>query len=150
MSDNYFSVLGIQPLLGRMFARGDDDKPSALAVLSYSYWKSLGADPNIVGKTITVDRAQLTIVGVAPKSFVGTIFSDLPDLWFPLSTNTATNHQAQDWRADRNNHVLGLVGRLKPGVTRPQALADMQMLSRKQLCRGLSGERHITSRRRCS
>jgi predicted permease len=128
VSDNYFSVLGVQPLLGRMFRRGDDDNPSALAVLSYSYWKSLGADPNLVGKTVTVNRAQLTIVGVAPESFVGTIFSDLPDLWVPFSTNTATNHPAQDWRADRNNHVLGLVGRLKPGVTRPQALADVQML----------------------
>jgi predicted permease len=131
VSDNYFSVLGVQPRLGRMLTRGDDDKPSALAVLSYSYWKSLGADPNITGKTVTVDRTQLTIVGVAPKSFVGTIFSDLPDIWFPLSTSAAMNHQAQDWRADRNNHVLGLVGRLKPGVTRPQALADMQMLSKQ-------------------
>jgi predicted permease len=131
VSDNYFSVLGIQPVLGRMFARGDDDRPSALAVLSYSYWKSLGADPNIAGKTVTVDRTPLTIVGVAPKSFVGTIFSDLPDLWFPLSTSAAMNHQAQDWRADRNNHILGMVGRLKPGVTRPQALADMQMLSKQ-------------------
>ena len=131
VSDNYFSVLGVQPILGRVFARGEDNKPSALAVLSYSYWKSLGADPNIVGKTITVDRTPLTTVGVAPKSFVGTIFSDLPDLWIPLSTGAAMNPQTQDWRADRNNHILGLVGRLKPGVTRPEALADMQMLSKQ-------------------
>jgi predicted permease len=131
VSDNYFSVLGVQPVLGRVFARGEDDKPSALAVLSYSYWKSLGADPNILGKTVTVDRTPLTIVGVAPKSFVGTIFSDLPDLWFPLSTGAAMNPQAQDWRADRNSHILGLVGRLKPGVTRSQALADIQMLSKQ-------------------
>lgn len=131
VADNYFSVLGIRPILGRVFARGDDDKPSALAVLSYSYWNWLGADPNIVGKTVAVDRVQLTIIGVAPKSFVGTIFSDLPDIWYPLSIDAALNHQAQDWRADRNNHFLGLVGRLKHGVTRPQALADLQMLSKQ-------------------
>jgi predicted permease len=131
VSDNYFSVLGVQPILGRLFRRGEDDKPCALAVLSYSYWKSLGADPHIVGETVTVDRTPLTIVGVAPKSFVGTIFSDRPDLWYPLSTNTSTNPQAQDWRADRTNHILSLVGRLKPGVTRPEALADMQMLSKQ-------------------
>jgi predicted permease len=131
VSDNYFSVLGVQPILGRAFAPGQDDKPSALAVLSYSYWKSLGADPHIVGKTVTVDRTPLTILGVAPKSFVGTIFSDLPDLWCPLSTSAAMNHQAQDWRADRNSHILSLVGRLKPGVTRPEALADVQMLSKQ-------------------
>src|ERR1700675_267729 len=129
VSDNYFSVLGVRPILGRMFRRGEDDKPSALAVLSYSYWKWLGADPNIVGKTVTVDRVPLAIIGVAPKSFVGTIFSDLPDIWYPLSIDAALNHQAQDWRADRSVHYLGLVGRLKPGVTRPQALADMQLLS---------------------
>jgi len=131
VSDNYFSVLGVQPILGRVFRRGEDNKASALAVLSYTYWKSLGADPNIVGKTVTVDRTSLTIVGVAPKSFVGTIFSDVPDLWIPLSTGAAMNPQAQDWRADRNNHILGLVGRLKPGVTRTAALADMQMLSQQ-------------------
>ncbi len=129
VSDNYFSVLGIQPILGRVFARGEDDKPSALAVLSYSYWNWLGANPNIVGKTVTVDRVPLSIIGVAPRSFVGTIFSDLPDVWYPLSIDAALNHQAQDWRADRSVHYLGLVGRLKPGVTRPQALADMQLLS---------------------
>src|SRR5580704_8897620 len=131
VSDNYFSVLGVQPILGRVFRRGEDDKPSALAVLSYSYWKWLGADPNIVGKTVTVERVPLTIIGVAPKSFVGTIFSDLPDVWYPLSIDAALNHQAQDWRADRTARYLGLMGRLKPGVTRPQALLDMQMLSKQ-------------------
>jgi predicted permease len=131
VSDNYFSVLGVQPILGRMFRRGEDDKPSALAVLSYSYWKWLGADPNMVGKTVTVDRVPLTIVGVAPKSFVGTIFSDLPDVWYPLSIDATLNHQAQDWRADRTVRYLGLMGRLKPRVTRPEALADMQMLSKQ-------------------
>jgi macrolide transport system ATP-binding/permease protein len=131
VSDNYFSVLGVQSILGRLFARGEDDKPSALAVLSYSYWKWLGADPHIVGKTIAIDRVQLSIVGVAPKSFVGTIFSDLPDVWYPLSIDATLSDQSQDWRADRNVHNLGLVGRLKPGVTRPQALADAQMLSKQ-------------------
>ncbi|MGC2832326.1 MAG: ABC transporter permease [Candidatus Acidiferrum sp.] len=129
VSDNYFSVLGVKPILGRLFALGDDDKPSALAVLSYSYWQWLGADPNIVGKTVTISRTPLTIIGVAPKSFAGTIFSDLPDLWYLLSTNFSTNQQAQDWRADRSNRFLYLAGRLKPGVTRLQARADMRILS---------------------
>jgi macrolide transport system ATP-binding/permease protein len=131
VSDNYFSVLGVRPLFGRTFGRGDDDKPTAEAVLSYSYWKWLGADPNIAGKSVTIDRVQLTIVGVTPRSFVGTIFSDLPDLWYPLSMDATMRHQAQDWRADRTVHYLGMIGRLKPGVTRPQALADMQMLSKQ-------------------
>src|SRR5271169_5390032 len=131
VSDNYFSVLGVRPVLGRFFVRGEEDRPSALAVLSYSYWKWLGADPNIVGKTVTADRVQLNIIGVAPKNFVGTIFSDLPDIWYPLSIDAKLNHQTQDWRTDRTVHFLGLVGRLKPGVMRPQALADVQMLSKQ-------------------
>jgi predicted permease len=131
VSDNYFSVLGVQPMLGRLFTRGDDDKPSALAVLSYPYWKWLGADPNVLGKAVMIDRVRLTIVGVAPKSFAGTIFSALPDIWYPLSIDATLNRQAQDWRTDRSVHFLGLIGRLKPGVTRPQALADVQMLSKQ-------------------
>jgi len=131
VSDTYFSVLGVPPMLGRVFARGDDDKPSTLAVLSYSYWKRLGADRNIVGKTVNVNNVQLTVIGVMPKSFVGTIFSDLPDLWYPLSTDLTANHQDQSWRTDRTITSLRMVGRLKPGVTRDQALANLQTIARR-------------------
>ncbi len=131
VSDTYFSVLGVQPMLGRVFARGDDDKPSELAVLSYPYWRWLGADPNIVGKTVSVNNVQLTIVGVMPKGFVGTIFSDLPDVWYPLSTEAALHHQTQDWRSDRTARPLRMVGRLKLGVTRKQVLADLETLSKR-------------------
>jgi predicted permease len=131
VSDTYFSVLGVPPLLGRAFARGDDDKPSTLAVLSYSYWKWLGADPNIVGKMVSVHNVQLAVIGVMPKSFVGTIFSDLPDLWYPLSADLTANHQGQAWRTDRTVRPLRMVGRLKPGVTRQQALANLQTISRQ-------------------
>ena len=131
VSDTYFSVLGVQPLLGRGFARGDDDKPSAIAVLSYSYWNWLGADPNIVGKAVTVNNVRLMVIGVMPKSFVGTIFSDLPDVWYPLSTDVSANHQGQAWRTDRTVRLLRMVGRLKPGVTRKQALAEVQTLSKQ-------------------
>ena len=131
VSDTYFSVLGVQPLLGRVFARGDDDKPSTLAVLSYSYWSWLGGDPNIVGKTVTLRNVPLTVIGVMPKSFVGTVFSDLPDLWYPLSTDLTLNQQGLAWRTDRTVRPLRMVGRLKPGVTREQALANLQTISKR-------------------
>ena len=131
VSDTYFSVLGVRPLLGRVFARGDDDKPSALAVMSYSYWNWLGADPKIVGKTVSVNNVPVTVIGVMPKSFVGTIFSDVPDLWFPLSTDLSANHQGLAWQTDRTVHGLHMVGRLKPSVTREQALANLQTISRQ-------------------
>ena len=131
VSDNYFSVLGVQPFLGRWFAPGDDDKVTTSAVLSYGYWQWLGADPNIVGKTLKLNGVTFTIVGVAPRRFVGTILSDVPDLWHPLSATTAISHQTNDWLADRTAHSFSLIGRMKPGVTRQQALVQMHELSRQ-------------------
>jgi hypothetical protein len=131
VSDNYFSVLGVQPFLGRWFASGDDDKATTSAVLSYAYWKWLGADPGIIGKSVTMNGVALTVVGVAPQLFAGTILSDVPDVWYPLSAGPAIIHQADDWRADRSNHAFSMIGRMKPGVTRQQALAEMQGLSRQ-------------------
>lgn len=125
VSDNYFSVLGVQPLLGRWFAPGEDDKSSTSVVLSYPYWKSLGSDPGIIGRTLTTNSVALTIVGVAPRGFAGTILSDLPDIWYPLSRQPPS----ADWRTDRDNRAYSLIGRMKSGVTRVQALANMQLLS---------------------
>ncbi|HEY4838899.1 MAG TPA: ABC transporter permease [Candidatus Acidoferrales bacterium] len=118
VSDNYFSVLALQPVLGRWFEPGTDDKPSKSVVLSYPYWKWLGSDRSIIGKSLTVNGESRTIIAVAPRGFAGTILTDLPDLWFPISRD-----------ADRTRHGLSLIGRMKPGVTRAQALANMQMLS---------------------
>jgi macrolide transport system ATP-binding/permease protein len=131
VSDNYFSVLGVQPFLGRWFAAGDDDKVTRSAVLSYGYWQWLGADPNIVGKSLKLNGASFTIVGVAPRRFVGTILTDVPDLWHPISATAAISDQTNDWLADRTTHSFSLIGRMKPGVTRQHALAEMQRLSRQ-------------------
>jgi predicted permease len=125
VSDNYFSVLGIQPFLGRWFPSGEDDHPSTSVVISYPYWKSLGADSHIVGKPITANGADLTIIGVTPRGFAGTILTDLPDIWYPLSRQPSST----DWRSDRESRNFSLIGRVKPGVTSTQALANMQMLS---------------------
>ncbi len=125
VSDNYFSVLGIQPFLGRWFPPGEDDHASTSVVMSYPYWKALGADPHIIGKTISANGADLTIIGVAPRGFAGTILTDLPDIWYPLSRQPSS----ADWRSDRESRGFSLIGRMKSGVTSAQALANMQMLS---------------------
>jgi predicted permease len=131
ISDNYFSVLGVQPFLGRFFAPGDDDKATTSVVLSYPYWKWLGGDPGVIGKTLKMNNVSHTVIGVAPERFAGTILSDRPDLWYPLSSSTPTFGAPADWRTDRTNHSYSPIGRLKSGVTREQALADMQGLSRQ-------------------
>lgn len=130
VSDNFFSVLGIQPFLGRFFARGDDDHATLEAVLSYAFWQKLGSDRNIIGKTITLNSLQLEVIGVAPRGFNGVIFSVATSVWYPLSTNAKMTHQPDTWRTDRSNvQHFSPVGRLKPGVSEAQAAANLQLLS---------------------
>ena len=86
LSDNYFAVMEIRPALGQMFVPGDDDKKTPGAVLSYSCWKRLGGDPGIVGKTLTLRRHTLTVLGVASQSFPGTVFGFASDVFITLAT----------------------------------------------------------------
>ena len=118
-SENYFSVLGLQPSLGRLLTRGDDGSKADIAVITYSGWQRLGSDPNIVGKSI----GGTTIVGVAPKEFTGSLFGINGDLVKPLPTfNT---------QGPRDRRDLVLTGRLKPGITRGRAQAEMTLLSQQ-------------------
>ncbi|HET9401114.1 MAG TPA: ADOP family duplicated permease [Candidatus Acidoferrales bacterium] len=130
VSDNFFSALGLQPFLGRFFSRGDDDAATLDAVLSYAFWQKLGSDRNIIGKTITRNSFQLTVIGVAPRGFNGIIFSVATSVWYPLSSSAKMEHQPDTWRTDRaTGQHISLVGRLKPGVSQPQAAADLRLLS---------------------
>ncbi len=118
VSDNYFAVMGLRPFLGRLFAPGDDSVAKPVAVMTYSCWKRLGSDPNISGK----DIAGFTIVGVAPREFVGSFFGFNGDLLTSLPRSNPSF-------AKRDDRGLVLVARLKPGVSRRQAQADMSALS---------------------
>jgi putative ABC transport system permease protein len=123
VSDNYFEVMGIKPAIGRLFSRGDDDRKAPIAVLTYSYWQRSGADPQVIGRTVTIDRTPLTIIGVAQKGFTGPVFGFAADIITPLvvgaSSDYLTNHE--DRRVDP-------LGRLKPGVTLAQARAQVTSL----------------------
>jgi predicted permease len=121
VSDNYFAVMGIRPYLGRLFSRGDDGAKTKVAVMTWSCWKRLGSDPNIVGKVL----AGHTIIGVTPKEFTGAFYGLNGDLFttlVELDSNT-------DWYTQRAVRRLFLVARLKPGVSREQAQAEMTALS---------------------
>lgn len=120
-SENYFATLGIQPYLGRFFARGEDQSKAPIAVMTWSCWKRLGSDPNIVGKVL----AKHTIIGVAPKDFTGACFGVNGDLLVTLrdvDNNTS-------WFTQRGLRRLILIGRMKPGVTRRRAEADMATMA---------------------
>jgi predicted permease len=121
VSDNYFAVLGIRPYLGRFFSPGDDQTKEPVAVMTYSCWKRLGADPNIVGKSV----AGTTIWGVTPREFTGSFYGLNGDLLTPLS-KTANNDA---WFTQRDARQLFLTARLKPGVSRRQAQAEITALA---------------------
>ncbi len=121
VSENYFAVLGLRPYLGRFFAPGDDEKNAQIAVMTYSCWKRLGSDAHIVGKVVVKN----TIIGVAPREFTGSFFGVNGDLFTPLTQGD--NDRA--WLTQRDVRRLFLTGRLKPGVNRREAEAEMTALS---------------------
>ena len=122
VSGSYFPTLGLMPALGRLLGPEDDGTIGAdfVAVVSYAFWHGrLGADPRIVGQTITVNGQPLTIVGVAPRDFEGTTFGSHPLVFVPLTMGG----KLQTWGnyQNRRSYWLYLFGRLKPGVSIAQA-----------------------------
>ena len=135
VSANFFSILGIQPTLGRGFLPEEDRDATAtpVVVLSHAMWEQrLGSDPAIVGKTLTLNGGSYTVVGVAPAAFTGLIVGFSPDVWTPMSMQRAVSPGLN--LNERRMHWLLAIGRLKPGVTRQQAAADLAVLG-QQLAR---------------
>jgi predicted permease len=125
VSGNFFEVLGAAPLLGRMFTEEEQyDGKARVAILSYGLWQSaFGGDPQIVGKTIALSGRGYDVVGVMPRAF----FFPGRDvqLWTPFGY---TPKRIAD---SRRPHWLGVVARLKPGVTFEQARQDMTAIARQ-------------------
>ena len=127
VSGSYFSVLGLRPALGRLLGPQDDriDGQAESVVLSHAYWQNeLGGDPEILGRTLTVNGAPLTIVGVAPPGFVGTTVGERASVFVPITfdwiedpTSSLPSHD------DRQSHWVYLFARLAPGVEREEAEA---------------------------
>ena len=125
VTGNLFQTLGIRAYVGRLILPDDDrlEAPS-VAVLSYEFWRNrLGGDPAIVGRSIPVDGAQTTIVGVTPPGFRiphgGRVFS--ADVWMPVRFSPARLQQ-------RRSNFLQTFGRLAPGATVQSAEAEMRQL----------------------
>jgi predicted permease len=125
-SGNYFDVLGIQPYLGRFFHAADERGANSapFAVLSYGYWQShFGGDRGVVGRVVELNKFAYTIIGVAPREFRGTELFFAPDLWVPkVNVQQIEGTASLDWRGQRGSIVLG---RLRDGVTKQQAEADL-------------------------
>jgi predicted permease len=133
VSGAYFPMLGVKPILGRAFSEGEDEPAGGhpVAVLSYSWWaRRFGRDAGILGKTVTLGSTVYTIVGVAPPEFFGTMVGQSPDLWIPLSMEKQVS---PGWNGLDNKwfQSLYILGRLKRGVAREQAEANVNLLARQ-------------------
>lgn len=125
ISAGFFSTLGVNPILGRLFGK-DDDLPGAgpVVILGGGLWeRKFGSSPEVIGKSITLNGASYTIVGVIPASF--TFYGQARDVYTPIGQ--WNDPSFRDRRIDMSAHV---VGRLKPGVTLPQAQAEMDGVAR--------------------
>ena len=133
ISGNYFTVLGVQAEVGRVFQPAEvPDAPgkSPVAILSDRYWRShLGADPSIVGKTIRVNQHELTIVGVASPQFHGSIPAMAFDIWIPYMEQSELNGVPLWMLRDRHDRNMLGIARLKPGVTFEQARQEVKALA---------------------
>jgi putative ABC transport system permease protein len=126
---DYFPLLRVKPVLGRVFTR-DDDKPGAADVilLSYGLWqRRFGGDPNIIGREINLG-GKTTVIGIMPAGFQYPITDDPQDFWEPIFPAEWLTKEAREERANR---FLPVIARLKPGATLAQAKADLDLLSKQ-------------------
>jgi predicted permease len=128
VSGDFFEVLGVQAQLGRALSGSDDQPPGAhpVAVLSERYWRTrFGGSPSVIGQSVFIQNVPMTIVGIAPYGFFGSIVGELPDIWVPATL------QPQLWPGPNflnsaNTTWLLLMGRLRPGVSQAQAQDNLE------------------------
>jgi predicted permease len=127
VSTGYFRVLGVTPLAGATF----DGNPAA--VISHAFWwRRFGGDPAAIGRAITIRKTQLTIAGIMPPGFSGENVGSRPDIWVPLALQPQLM-PGRDWLHDDYSKVervmwLHVMGRLKPGITRKEAAANVAVV----------------------
>jgi len=135
VSGNYFAVLGVKPARGRAFLPAeyaDAERAFPVAIIGYQLWQNLlHGDPNAVGKTIRVNRYELTVIGIAPRDFHGTMPGMSMDLWIPIGMAPSLNGQGTWLLENRNARQMWITGRLKPGVSIEQANAEVEACSRR-------------------
>lgn len=133
VSGNFFRLMGVDPIAGRVI-NDDDDRPGAakVVVVSYGLWQTrFGSDEELVGKSLTLDGNSYTVIGIALKGFQFPRHKEMPahvsdspqtDLWVPIAF---TDEQIER----RGDHNLSVIARMKPGITTDQAQAEMNTVA---------------------
>ncbi len=136
VTGNYFRVLGVRMERGRGFMPAEDvaTAPEAVAVLSYSTWQNrLAGDPDIVGKQIRIDGVPFTVVGVVSRDFAGTM-ELRADVWAPFSSLRLLrplDASISDLLEKPDDCCFHAFGRIRAGISREQARAELELVSRR-------------------
>jgi predicted permease len=132
VSGSFFSGLGVKPVAGRIFTPQDEAQHTLVTVLSYGYWtRRFARNPDVIGKTLYIRGVPFTIVGVAARDFRGVESGVATDVWVPLQNRpdvTAWGQPAQEESLYGTPHwwCLMMIGRLAPGISEKQALAELE------------------------
>jgi predicted permease len=144
VTGNFFDVLGVPSVIGRTFTPEDDriSSPVRVAVLSYGTWqRRFGGDPNVIGRSASLNGNLYNVVGVAPQGFAGPSLGDAPELWVPMAMQPEVRppsagtlrERFPDMRMlhSRDGGWLDMVGRLKEGMSVAEAAAALDVVGRR-------------------
>jgi putative ABC transport system permease protein len=141
VSENYFRALGIKPALGRSFTADDTRQHEAVVMLSYDYWRRrFGSDTGLLGKTVNLNGKAFSVIGVTPPNFTGT-YPNMLNVWVPVSSLPMLEPDNNLMRDD-DIDCCRLYGRLRPGVTREQAQAELTVLAEQMRKSYPAGSEH--------
>ena len=133
VTHNYFSVLDLAPARGRFFLPEENSTPGAhpVGVLSYGTWQvRYGGRDDIIGRTLRLNGMDFTVIGVAPRNFIGVNAIFGPAVWIPAAmSGILLPNELQSALTDRAKNVFTGIGRYNPGVTRAQAQADLATIA---------------------
>src|SRR5438270_4172015 len=132
---DYFEVLGVGPVIGRVFTREEEQpgRAASAVLVSYGYWTRHNRENSVLGSEVLINGRSYTIIGVLPKTFTGTLAALSPEVWLPLSAYefiapNPTNDPSQSLTSRAGQHLLP-IGRFKPGVTARSAEPALKALA---------------------
>jgi putative ABC transport system permease protein len=131
VSGNYFSVLGVSAMKGRLLGTADDTAPGSnpVAVLSFNYWKThLGGDAGVVGQTLSINGQPFQIIGVSAPAFQSAVWGQVPDVFVPMSMLEQVRPGRGSYLQNHRARWMNIVGRLKAGETPERAQVAMAPL----------------------
>src|SRR5437867_5096256 len=137
-SENFFSLMGVQPVRGRFYT-AEECRPNAnipVVVASYAFWKRMGGRNDFIGGNLQINGRPYTVIGVTPDGFSGVSALVAPDLWLPLGVHSSLGSAFADSEtlhdlAEPKNYALNLTARLRPGITIETAKSHLPALTRR-------------------